>query len=116
MARLSILLALLLGVAYCGEPGEGTWQTAADAASGDTASDEPCGGHGSLHGGHCHCEEGWAPVHDTCKQIGDLPECGAATPAGASCRCEPSSHECACPAETESEAHLGAYYCAEHLE
>ena len=114
MNRANILLAILLCAGACGETGEGSWEKPADAA-GDAAAQEPCGGHGSLHGDHCHCEDGWAPVHDSCVSIESLPACTAESPEGSSCRCEPADKECACPDHSTGEVHVGAYYCAEEL-
>ncbi len=114
MRRILFFGALLLGLSFCGEPGEGSWETPS-AAGTDAASEEPCAGHGSPHGAHCHCEGGWAPIQGTCQEIDRLPVCGPGAPAGSSCRCEPASSECACPADTGVEFYVGLYYCEEAL-
>ena len=112
MKRTSILLSLLLCVAACGEEGE---QGHEHEDTTDAAGAPVCGGHGSIHGEHCHCEDGWAPATDSCVSIDALPVCASDTPEKASCRCEPPNQECACPDHTEKKAHVGAYYCEEEL-
>ncbi len=55
IAIASVVLSLsLLGVAGCAEEGE----------SGSTTVD--CGGHGSEHDGHCHCDPGYLFAEETC--------------------------------------------------
>lgn len=106
-----LLAAALLALAACGQTGEGEWGGGADAG----ASGEPCSGHGSQHGEHCHCEGGWASYQGTCLAIASLPACAAGSPAHASCRCETASEDCPCPEETDTAYYVGAYYCEEPL-
>ncbi len=110
----AILLFLFfsLSLIACGEEGE---QSDAGANGADAGLAAECGGHGSLHGEHCHCEEGYAPAEASCVAIEALGICEAheheAEEHHYACRCDPIEQQCSCPEGGESHEHQGNYYC-----
>lgn len=42
------------------------WSFDSGDGAADTDADPPCGGHGHLHGDHCHCDPGYIPQDGTC--------------------------------------------------
>ncbi len=126
-----LLAALACGplTSGCGDEGEDTQADAGGEGEGE-GEGEACDGHGSAHGEHCHCDTGYAPFHDTCRAVAELPTCDADEHAEGeheedehegheehahSCLCAQPTQECACPDHTEPSEHLGTWYCQQEL-
>ncbi len=124
----AFVFAVLALFAGCGSDGEGD-----EKADGGNQSGAECSGHGSLHGDHCHCEEGYESDETECVKISELGICGEehehehegedegedhdheGHDHAESCRCKDSSKPCDCEEGTEAADYNGLYYCkADH--
>ncbi len=60
LGTMLLSLSLVLFFAGCAEEGE----------SGTATVD--CGGHGSVHNGHCHCDQGFLYAQETCVEASQI--------------------------------------------
>ncbi len=107
---LAVALAFGFGLASCGDDG--------DSGDSQGQGDEvECGGHGSPHGDHCHCDAGYAPFQGSCEAIDELPVCGSADAVhDGSCICEDPTQECQCgEGQVSDQSQDGKYYCKQDI-